>query len=234
MHNGADNRLTAEYIRTCLQVALDIVERDWRSVEGAAGALIISGGKNQEKFFSNGLDYENAVKDPGFMTNTFHPFLARLLSFPIPTVAAINGHAFAGGFLLALVCDYRVMTSGRAWCSMNEIHFGAPFTQALTAILNYKLPTPQVIRKTVLEGHRWTPTELLEIGVVDQAVSGSTNGVLDAAFALAEARAPLAKTGVWGLMKKDLMRGIMDAAGKDGRLVYPVEEAALAKVRLRL
>jgi enoyl-CoA hydratase/carnithine racemase len=39
----------------------------------------------------------------------------------VPTIAAINGHAFAAGFILALACDYRVMTSGRAWCSMNEV-----------------------------------------------------------------------------------------------------------------
>lgn len=58
--------------------------------------------------------------------------------------------------------------------------------------------------------------------------------MLDAAFALAEAKAPLAKTGVWGLMKKDLNRGILDASRMDGRLVYPKEEAALAKLRLRL
>lgn len=54
MHSGVDNRLTAAYIRNCLQVALVIVESDWRSSEGAPGALVISGGKNQEKFFSNG------------------------------------------------------------------------------------------------------------------------------------------------------------------------------------
>ena len=39
----------------------------------------------------------------------------------VPTIAAVNGHAFAAGFILALACDYRVMTSGRAWCSMNEV-----------------------------------------------------------------------------------------------------------------
>lgn len=54
MHSGVDNRLTAEYIRTCLQVALDAVENDWRKSEGSPGALVISGGKTQEKFFSNG------------------------------------------------------------------------------------------------------------------------------------------------------------------------------------
>ena len=72
---------------------------------------------------------------------TFNPLLARLLTFPrmtsfvflkrdqftrvpVPTIAAINGHCFAGGFMLALTCDYRVMTDGssrRAWLCMNEV-----------------------------------------------------------------------------------------------------------------
>ncbi len=44
---------------------------------------------------------------------------------PVPVIAAINGHAFAAGFLLALSADYRVMTRGKAWCSMNEVRISS-------------------------------------------------------------------------------------------------------------
>lgn len=77
MHNGVDNRLTAEYIRTCLQVALDIVERDWRSAEGAPGALVISGGKDQEKFFSNGA-FRRSLMCVGCSLDIYHCGRSRL------------------------------------------------------------------------------------------------------------------------------------------------------------
>ena len=76
---------------------------------------------------------------------TFNPMLRRLLTFPslskllnfvlaadltmfspVPTIAAINGHCYAGGLMLSLVCDYRVMTDGssrNAWLCMNEVRF---------------------------------------------------------------------------------------------------------------
>ena len=94
MHNGEDNRLTHTMVRQALMPALDYVERGWRTEWRAAqekkdtggpdggGALIIVGNKSQDKFFSNGkffmaptdnisndtpgLDYANAIKDPGF------------------------------------------------------------------------------------------------------------------------------------------------------------------------
>jgi len=230
MHNGQDNRLTADFIWNCLLKGLDIVERDWRNGKETAGALVIVG--RHPKFFSNGLDYENTSKDSGFFPNTFNPFVSRLLSFPIPTVAAVNGHAFAAGFILALACDYRIVTAGKAWCSMNEVFFGAALPPVMCAVLNYKLPSPQAIRKTTLEGHRWTPPELLQIGVADELAEGGREGVLKAALTLAEKQAPLAKTGVFGLMKKDLMKGAMNAAREDNRLIQPADAAALARMRL--
>ena len=47
----------------------------------------------------------------------------RLLTFPLVTIAAINGHAFAGGMMLALACDFRIMTSGKGMLSMNEVRY---------------------------------------------------------------------------------------------------------------
>lgn len=238
MHHGVDNRITAEFINETLGVALDIVEKDWRSgtlENGAPGALVLTGKKSQNKFFSNGLDYENTSKDSGFFPNTFNPFIRRFLTFPIPVVAAINGHAFAAGFLLSLASDYRVMTCGKAWCSMNEITFGAPFPPSMAAILKYRHPTPQSLRKTCLEAHRWTPTELVAIGMVDQlSEEPNTQSVLKAAHALAKQKAPLAQTGVWGLLKRDLAREVLLAASVDERRIMPADEARLARVKFRL
>ncbi|KAF9513432.1 hypothetical protein BS47DRAFT_967840 [Hydnum rufescens UP504] len=128
MHYGVDNRINHDLIDKVFLKALDLVEKDWRwstTEVGAPGALIIVGKKSQQKFFSNGLDYERISEDPGFFANYFDVLIRRLIDFPMPIIAAINGHCFAAGFVLALACDYRVMTSGRAWCCLNELEVGA-------------------------------------------------------------------------------------------------------------
>lgn len=116
--------------------------------------------------------------------------------------------------------------------SPHPVAFGAPLPQSLAAILNYKLPTPQAVRKTALEGHRWTPQELHAIGVVDVLAEGDTDGVLAAARELAKQKAPLAKSGVWGLMKEDLLRWVLKESSEDNRRTMPVQAAALARARL--
>lgn len=73
-----------------------------------------------------------------------------------------------------------------------------PFSFA--ALLNYKLPTPKLVREVALEAKRFTGKELYDAGVVDILAEGP-GGVLKAARELAAQRADLAKTGVWGLMK---------------------------------
>jgi enoyl-CoA hydratase/carnithine racemase len=113
-----------------------------------------------------------------------------------------------------------------------QIFFGAPFAESMAAVLNQKLPNHRVLRKTALEGHRWTPQELRDIGVIDQLAEGGTQGVLGAAHELAETHAPLAKSGVFGLVKKDLAREIFDSIKDDNRLVRAADMARLAKLRL--
>lgn len=73
-----------------------------------------------------------------------------------------------------------------------------PFSFA--ALLNYKLPTPKVVREVCLEAKRFTGKELYSLGVVDVLAEDGA-GALKAARELATQRAELAKTGVWGLMK---------------------------------
>lgn len=114
-----------------------------------------------------------------------------------------------------------------------QVLMGAPHVVTMTELMNYKLPTPSIIRKTVLEGHRFTPTELLSIGMVDQIVENPSKtdslAVIEGAHALAKSKAVLAKTGVFGLIRKELMRRIFDVAKLDARLIYPVDQARLYK-----
>ncbi|KZT29700.1 ClpP/crotonase [Neolentinus lepideus HHB14362 ss-1] len=245
LHNGDDSRLTQLLIEKCLKPALDIVERHWREdrrkaiaakdKEGGKGALIIVGNTKQDKFFSNGLDFASISSDSNFFANVFDPLLKRILLFPIPTIAAINGHCFAGGMMLTLACDYRVMTDGskkNAWMSMNEVHFGAPWPHSFASLFRAKVASAQLQRKIALEGYRFTPPEARDAGLVDHLVQGNTAAVLKAAQELADRVAPLAKTGVFGLIKTDLYRNAVENMERQLRYVNAEIDDAAAKARL--
>ncbi|KAF8150775.1 ClpP/crotonase-like domain-containing protein [Crassisporium funariophilum] len=245
LQNGQDNRLTHDLINKAIMPALDMVERQWREQrrsalkskdkDGGKGALIIVGRRDQDKFFSNGLDYENAIKDPNFFQLTFNPMLSRLLKFPIPTIAAINGHCYAGGLMLSLACDYRVMTDGssrNAWLCMNEVHFGAPMPLSFTAILYAKFGDHRLRRKIALEGHRFSAKEALQDGILDHIVNGKTAEVLAKAEEIADKFSGNASMGVWGLIKANIYQEMLEAIQKDIRQVNPVIDDFAAKARL--
>lgn len=229
LHGGQDSRLTTRMIDGALRPALDVVEHDWCAmrdkqandgVDEGGGALIIVGRRDQDKFFSNGFDYETVKGNLSFLNETVNPLFARLLTYPIPTIAAINGHAFAAGMMLSLVCDYRVMTDGsrrRAWMCMNEIHFGARWPLTFTAVLNAKVGSPVIRRRVALEGHRFTPSEALKAGIVDRlanltgtSVESGTDKVLAEAMKLANEVKILASRGVWSAINACLYKDCLE------------------------
>lgn len=119
-----DNRLTPQFL-SALLAALNHVEDAWDSVLSATthgAALVITGtisGKTS-KFFSNGLDFESAIADPNFFDDYLFPVYDKLLTFPIPVVASVGGHAFAAGWGLVSACDFAVMGKKGYMC-MNEV-----------------------------------------------------------------------------------------------------------------
>ncbi|KAF7312100.1 Acid protease [Mycena indigotica] len=247
LHNGQDSRLTPTLVNA-LRTLLDHVELDWRNQwrevpanakdrSAAAGALIIVGRKDQDKFFSNGLDLNHVPWNGNFFPVTFNPLLERLLTFPIPVICAINGHCFAGGFMFSLACDYRVMTDGRkrnAWLCMNEVDFGAVWPHSFAGVLNAKVGNNNTRRKIALEGHRFTPQEALDAGLVDRVVAGNTSAVLASAQELAASVGNKASSGVWGLIKKDLYAEALEAARRDPRMSGPLIEDGAVLLRSKL
>ncbi|KAE9408376.1 ClpP/crotonase [Gymnopus androsaceus JB14] len=226
LHNGQDSRLTHDLINQGLKPALN-ADQNANKNEGK-GALIIVGRRDQDKFFSNGKVFR--ARAP-----TFDPLLERLLTVPIPTIAAINGHCFAGGFMLSMACDYRVMTDGskrRAWLSMNEVHFGAPWPASFASLVRSKFGSDPLKRKIALEGQRFTPQEALEAGIVDYIVAGDTAAVLTRAEELADQWSVYAQGGVWGSIKAEIYRDVLETIHKDVRPRNPLHEDAAAKARL--
>ncbi|KAJ5900069.1 hypothetical protein N7495_004813 [Penicillium taxi] len=199
-----DNRLTPTFIYALL-LALDIIETRYPK-----GVVVTTSGI--AKFYSNGLDLELALSTEGFFEKILWPLFRRFLTYPMPTVCLLNGHAFAGGFMLAMYHDYRVQNPSKGFLCVNELEFGVPLATPMMSIFREKLP-PTVFRNVVLEAHRFGGHAALEAGIVD-AVGG-----IDGVLSLIRDRKLLtkAKTGIYGIMKEEMysrvLNGLDDHAG---------------------
>jgi enoyl-CoA hydratase/carnithine racemase len=175
MRNG-ENRFNRDSIGA-LHAALDRVE----GIEGPA-ALVTTG---EGKFFSNGLDLDwlmaGGEGTEGFVDEV-HRLLGRVLGFNAVTVAAINGHAFAGGGMLAVAHDYLVMREDRGFWCLPEVDLGLPLTPAMYAVVAAHLPR-QALQDSCLSGRRYSGPEALAAGIVDEVAAEAE--VLDRAVAIA-------------------------------------------------
>ena len=151
---------------------LDALNRAFDTVEASPGpaALVTVG---EEKFYSTGLDLdwlggEGQSEAPRFVDAVIALF-ARLVALDVPTVAAINGHAFAAGGMLALAHDFRVMRADRGFFCLNEVDIGLPLHPGMVALVKSRLGAG-VLRDVVLTGARIGGAEACERGIVDEAV----------------------------------------------------------------
>ena len=160
--DDGQNTICPDWQQRMLDI-LDSVESDC----GQGAALVLTG---TDKFFCNGLNLERVMALPPEDMELFRRRMAeihsRFLVLPCPTVAAINGHAFAGGAFLALSCDYRLMREDRGWFSVSEVDVGVPVPPAMMGILRDKL-TANTARDALLTGKRYTADEALSAGIVD-------------------------------------------------------------------
>jgi enoyl-CoA hydratase/carnithine racemase len=158
---------------------------DEAEADESAKALIIEG---QGKNFSQGYDlaWFQANDPKGFSAFTAKSMLIikQILSFPIPTVAAVNGHAFGFGAFLVLASDYSVQRLGVGFFCLPEVNIGLPFAPSMNELARTKLPNRQVIRDAMYTGKRYPAEESAALGIVDATAEG--DDLIAAAKALAE------------------------------------------------
>jgi enoyl-CoA hydratase/carnithine racemase len=190
---------------------LDALESTLDYVEKANTGLVLAG---EAKFFSNGLDldYLGSVGPDDSRENLgrVHRLLARLLGFPAFTVAAIGGHAFAAGAMLALACDQRVMRADRGFFCLPEVDLGLPFTAGMQSLIVSRL-TPAAAHDAMVTGRRYGGPEAQAAGLVDVAVAESE--VLPEALRRAAAMAGKAV----GPIKRALYAGAIEALEAEAR-----------------
>lgn len=145
---------------------LDAVNGQLDDVAANAHALITTG---VGKFYSNGLDLEwlGAHGDRlQWYVGRVQALFSRILTFPLPTVAAINGHAFGAGSMLAVAHDYRFMRNDRGYFCFPEVDINIPFTPGMAALIQAKL-LPQTAVTAMTTGHRYGGEEAHAAGIVD-------------------------------------------------------------------
>ena len=142
---------------------------------------------NQPNFFSAGFDVKEVFQyDRPSMQRflaAFGGLVHKLHHLPKPTVAAIPGHAFAGGAILALACDFRIMADGEFGFAMNEINVGVVLPPLVFRLLADAAGTSHA-RRMVLTGEAVSPARAKEIGLVDEVAPSSE--VMDRAMQLAK------------------------------------------------
>lgn len=168
--------------------SLDRWEAVLTEVEGTQGplAVVVTG---QGKFFSNGLDLDwmrDHPADAGDVVRRVHQLLGRMMVLPAYTVGALNGHAFAGGAMLACGFDTRVMRTDRGYWCLPEVDLGLPLTVPMHQVVTARLPRAAA-HDAIITGRRYTADDALQVGIVEHAEPEER--VLERAVELAAAMA---------------------------------------------
>ena len=180
----------------------------------SASALVITSA--HEKIWSNGIDLDwlrpNLEKEGPELMRKFltgmHGLFKRVLSYPMITIAAIGGHAFAGGAFLACSCDFRFMRSDRGWFCFPEIDLQMLFSPTLISIMKKAVPRYK-IEEMQFTGKRLTAQECEAHNIVVKAchLNDLMREVLNFAKGFDKDRETL--RGMKNMMYKDIFE-IMD------------------------
>lgn len=209
--NAGENRWNTNFVR-----AFDARLDEVLASEGPAALVTTSA---DPKFFSNGLDIDwrrgegdgdggdKSAFGPEFMT-----MMARLITFPVPTVAAVTGHGFGAGFMAALCHDVRVMRSDRGFLCANEIQIGMAIPDSELALFRHKM-SGSAFFDTVQLARRWTGPEAEAAGFV--AGTAPAEGLMALAIDHARKLAPLGANRELYSQSKERIFGEAPAVNRD-------------------
>ncbi|WP_276089460.1 enoyl-CoA hydratase/isomerase family protein [Pedobacter sp. JY14-1] len=206
MDRGRSNALNREMITELKDMLGNI------SADPNIAAVILTG---KEGFFSAGLDlielYNYSEQEAEDFWKLFLDFVASLVAFRKPLIAAINGHSPAGGCVIALACDHRVMAEGNYIIGLNEVPVGIIVPNSIFKLCSFWLGQAQASR-ALLEGKLFNPAEALHAGLVDELAN--PGGILTAAERKAR-RYMAMERNTWTQSKLNIRKELIAAAGSD-------------------
>jgi enoyl-CoA hydratase/carnithine racemase len=161
--NAIDEALVDELLRACAEMEAD---------DGVRGVLLASA---NPKLFCPGLDLVGLIEfDRPHLERFMHAFgrmLVSLFGLRKPMVAAVSGHAVAGGCILALTADWRVLRRGGVSIGLNEVKVGVPLPLSVSALLRATVP-PGSLSRAALLGRNFADDEALAAGLADELADG--------------------------------------------------------------
>jgi enoyl-CoA hydratase/carnithine racemase len=213
---GGENRHNLNYANEMMKILDEIL------ADKTVTALVLT--SSDEKNFCQGVDVQwlmerFAAKD----TQSIKDFMYRmndvfrtLLLYPMPVIAAINGHAFGNGAILSCACDFRFMRSDRGFFCFPEVDLGIPFLPGMIAWVRKAIPQ-HAFHEWKYSGRRVTAAELEKNHVIQKACANQEELMKET---LAFAKTFVKKRGIFGEMKKRMHKQIVDImANEDGEFV---------------
>jgi enoyl-CoA hydratase len=195
------NAFDVEFLRALREALAATVRSDARAL-----VLTADGG-----IFSAGVDLVRLLREERAYLAEFlaqlSDGLAELFAIEKPVVAAVNGHAIAGGAILACACDYRIMARGPGRIGVPELRVGVPFPMVPAEIVRYALGH-QRAQRAMLVGHVVAAERAVEEGFVDEIVEPDRLRERSLAAATAMTGTPAAS---YARTKRDLRRPVLEA-----------------------
>lgn len=192
------------------------------AIDAPVKAVIVTGSGSA---FSAGVDLFRLINDGPDYARRFIPvldnFLSAALTFPKPMVAAVNGHAIAGGCILAAACDYRIMTEGTGRIGIPELAVGVPFPALPLQIMSARLADGP-LRDLVFSGRTVQIDEAKTLGLIDEKCPAGM--LLDRATEVALKLASI-PAATFALTKEAFYAPILEGAGKLADLNARVADA---------
>ncbi len=202
-----ENRHNLEYGKAMMKVLNEI------KADSAVTAVVLT--SNDPKSWCQGVDVnwvsaqfaeENFDNVKAFMY-IINDVFKEIFLFPVPVIAAINGHAFGNGAILACACDFRMMKSDRGYFCFPEVDLGIPFLPSMIKLIQKSIPHYK-FNEMKLTGNRYGAEELFKHNAIDKACE---NADVLLEEALAFARTFNKKRGIFSEHKKRLHKHIVEA-----------------------
>jgi enoyl-CoA hydratase/carnithine racemase len=200
--HGVTNAISPDLVSQLAEVVQNVKQ------DPGIDGLVLTG--SNEKFFCIGLDiprlYELDRDAFASFFRAFHHLCLDLYTLPKPTVAAVTGHATAGGCILAVCCDYRFIADGKKFMGFNEVKLGVPVPYRAVCMLR-SLLGDRYAREMMESGDFYRPEELLQMGLVDRVLP--VDQVVAAAVEKVAALGSMPRQG-YAMIKQDRVESVVE------------------------